>query len=120
MNTQVTTTNVDVLKTVTVNQTVVDGFNMAIKAKTGYSLKQWPKAAGERPTDAMLTAAVLFSKQRKCGAESLFLAMQMRPNGSSLSELACIIDAGPAHNNTRDTERAGHVVRSKGGGRFLV
>lgn len=119
MNTQVIN-NADALNAITVNQLFVDGFNMAIKQATGYSLKQWPKGGGERPTDAMLTAAVLFSKQRKCGAESLFLALQMRPQGASLSELACIIDAGPAHNHTRDTERAGYIVRSKGGGRFMV
>jgi len=115
-----TINNVDVLRTVTVNQAVVDGFSSGMKAKVGHTLKQWPKAAGERPTDEMLTAAVAFSTQRKCGPESLFLAMQMRPNGASLAELAAAYNAGPAHNHTRDCERAGYLVRSKGGGRFLV
>lgn len=122
-----TIANADVLRTVTVNTATVDGFNHAVaQGKSGHWSKKWPAAAGEVPTPEMMQVALLMGKQRKPGPESGFVAMQLRPNGASLAELAAAFNSGPAHNHSRalssDAKGNGlhYFERSKGGGRFLL
>lgn len=111
-------TNVDVLRTVTASP-MVDGFKSYIKG--------WPvKFAGPVPTPEMLTVALLFGKNRKAGPESGFVAMQLRPEGASVAELAAAFNSGPAHNHSRalsaDNKGAGahYFTRTKGNGRFYL
>jgi hypothetical protein len=66
--------------------------------------KAWPAMAGTRPSDALLTAAAVFSKrglQGGAGCEAGFVALQLRPEGATLQQLAVAFNAGPAHNHTR-------------------
>jgi hypothetical protein len=116
MNTQIT--NADVLRTVTASP-MVDGFNVFTKA--------WPvKFAGPVPSREMLTVALLFGKNRKPGPESGFVAMQLRPEGASVAELAAAFNAGPAHNHSRELsadnkgEGLHYFIRTKGNGRFWL
>lgn len=111
-------TNVDVLKTVTASP-MVEGFKSYVKG--------WPvKFAGPVPTPEMLTVALLFGANRKAGPESGFVAMQLRPEGASVAELAAAFNSGPAHNHSRalsaDNKGAGshYFVRTKGNGRFYL
>lgn len=119
MTTQVTINNADVLRTVTVNQQMVDGFKSFTKG--------WPvKFAGSVPSPEMLMVALLFGKNRKPGPESGFVAMQLRVEGASVAELSAAFNSGPAHNHSRDlsADNKGHglhyFTRSKGAGRFYL
>lgn len=122
-----TVANTEVLRVVTVNQAQVDGFNHAVnQGKPGHWSKKWPAAAGECPSPEMMQVALLMGKQRKPGPEAGFVAMQLRPNGASLAELAAAFNSGPAHNHSRalssDAKGNGlhYFERSKGGGRFML
>ncbi len=110
--------NASVLRTVTTNP-MIEGFKPYTKA--------WPvKFAGPVPTPAMLTVALLFGKNRKAGPEAGFVAMQLRPEGASVAELAAAFNSGPAHNHSRalSANNAGkgahYFVRTKGNGRFWL
>ena len=122
-----TINNAEVLRLVTVNVAQVDGFNHAVnQGKPGHWSKKWPAAAGECPTAEMMQVALCMGKQRKPGPEAGFVAMQLRPNGASLAELAAAFNSGPAHNHSRalssDAKGNGlhYFERSKGGGRFML
>lgn len=111
--------NAEVLRTVTPVNHLIDGFRPW--------LKNWPeKHAGPKPTEAMLTVALAFGKLRKPGPESGFVAMQLRPEGASVAELAAAFNSGPAHNHSRalsaDNKGQGaHLfTRTKGNGRFWL
>jgi len=119
MTTQNTINNVDVLKTVTPVQFLVDGFQPWLKG--------WPvKHAGPAPTAEMLTVALAFGKLRKPGPEAGFVAMQLRPEGASVAELSAAFNSGPAHNHSRELsannrgEGLHYFTRVKGSGRFWL
>jgi hypothetical protein len=99
--------NTRVLATVTVNKGAVQWFAPILKA--------WQKPFGSKPTEAMLTAAVLLtSKYASPGIECLHIAMCLRPEGctvlqytnAGIAGLGRVV--GPA-NNKRKALVAGRV-----------
>lgn len=66
--------------------------------------KNWPKAAGDKPTEAMLATAHAFGRP---GKQSLALAMAMRDAGVTNGQIVAACDA-PQNNHRRDVLKRGY------------